>query len=425
MAYEASEIMTAAALQYTNNELDNASQTLENMKILMIDAKNKIKKGESKVVFGNDTIKKGFLETMDENDIKMLSDLAVGISAAKKIKEELPKKGNVIPFVYMTGNVWPKEVEKFRISTSTFNDYNSSDILVTDNSEFYLGISLKKKPKVKSPSPTLINKAFDTILQGKEFDLIKKDLYDKRVAYFSNIVKESVQEGYILKSDIPNFNNLSDLELFTSSKRDKTKFGKYAYIDTKGSAKLPGGYLGGGDSITKDPKSMRYFVNKKLSQRDNPLFKAFVDVLNDHAQLFSDTLIDIILKEKLYKELDSKDIKESEFAFFLMTGVANISKSGNIDIGKASAISLKTTLCGLTRIKKQSEKQKPKLEVNKIKSAKSQAAKIFLELKWGQTTILDLEIRYKGSFTSQPQFQATLGDGFEKLLKSECGGGKG
>jgi hypothetical protein len=34
---------------------------------------------------------------------------------------------------------------------------------------------------------------------------------------------------------------------------------------------------------------------------------------------------------------------------------------------------------------------------------------------------LDLEIRYKGAFTPQPQFQGTLNDGFKKLLKEECG----
>lgn len=422
MAYEASEIMTAAALQYSDADLNKATKDLASLRSLMVDAKDLIKSGKSRVVFGNSSIESGFLSVMDEKDIKMLSDLAVGISAAKAIKEKLPSRGSKIPYVYMTGNVWPDEVEKFRVSTATFADYNSSDILVSDDKKMFLGISLKKKPKVKSPSPTLINKAFDTILQGKQFDDIKNDLYKKRVDYFSKIIKDLVKDKYILESDIKNYKSLSDEDLFTGKGRDKSLFGKYAYIDTKGSAKLPGGYL---QDDTKNPNSVRYIVNKKLSERNNPLFNSFVDVLNDNAQLFSDTLIDIILKTNLYKELDSKDIKDTEFKFYLMTGVANISSKGVIDIGKASAISLKTTLCGLTRIKKQSDNQKPKLEIDKAKSAKSNAAKIFLELKWGNITVLDLEIRYKGSFTSQPQFQATLGSSFENLLKNECSGGKG
>ena len=427
MAYEASEIMTAAALQYTNSDLDDAIKSLDALRTLMVKAKDKIKSGKSLVVFGNVSIEKGFLDNMDESDIKKLEDLAVGISAAKTIRKKLANDDgkNIIPHVYMTGNVWPKEVERFRISTPTFNDYNSSDILVSEDEKLFLVISLKKKQTVKAASPTLINKAFDSILQGKEFDTIKTELYDVRKDYFASIVREAVDSGYILKSDIPNFDRLDNKELFTASKRDKTKFGKYAYIDTKGSSKLPGGYLGGGDSITKDKNSMRFFVNNKLSQRDNVLFKAFTDTLDEHSQLFSDTLIDIILKQNLYKELDNKDIKETDFQFFLVTAIAKIAKSGEIQISNASAISLKTTLCGLTRIKESAGKQKPKLVVDQVKTSKSKAAKIFIQLQWGNMTILELEIRYKGSFTSQPQFQTTLSDSFETLLKGECSGGRG
>lgn len=432
MAYEASEIMTAAALLYTNSRLTEATKDLESLKILMIDARGKISKDTNKLVmFGTPNIKSGFLDEMDESDIKKLGDLAAGISAAIAIRKELSKNGgdNIIPKIYMTGNVWPEDVERFRISTSTFNDYNSSDILVSTNGKLFLGISLKKKQTVKAPSPTLINKAFDTILQGSEFDSIKEELYDAREQYFANIVREAVKSGLILKSDIPNFDKLNDGELFTpKTKKTKLyieKFGKYSYIDIKGSDKLPGKYLGGGESITRDKNSMRFFVNNKLSQRDNVLFKAFTDTLDEHSQLFSDTLIDIILKQNLYKELDNKDIKETDFQFFLVTAIAKISKSGEIQISKASAISLKTTLCGLTRIKESVGKQKPKLVVDQVKTSKSKAAKIFIQLQWGNMTILELEIRYKGSFTSQPQFQATLSDSFETLLKGECSGGRG
>ena len=53
--------------------------------------------------------------------------------------------------------------------------------------------------------------------------------------------------------------------------------------------------------------------------------------------------------------------------------------------------------------------------------AKSNAAKIFFQLKRGRLILLDLEIRYKGSFTPQPQFQGTLNPMFKQLLKEECG----
>ena len=51
---------------------------------------------------------------------------------------------------------------------------------------------------------------------------------------------------------------------------------------------------------------------------------------------------------------------------------------------------------------------------------KSNAAKIFLQLKRGILVLLDLEIRYKGQFTPQPQFQGTLSQKFIEFLKKEC-----
>ena len=49
------------------------------------------------------------------------------------------------------------------------------------------------------------------------------------------------------------------------------------------------------------------------------------------------------------------------------------------------------------------------------------AAKIYLTLTRGNVNILDLELRYKGSFTSQPQFLGTLNDQYKLLLEKECG----
>ena len=51
----------------------------------------------------------------------------------------------------------------------------------------------------------------------------------------------------------------------------------------------------------------------------------------------------------------------------------------------------------------------------------SDSAKVFLLLKRGNLNILDLELRYKGEFSSQPQFQATIHPMFKSLIKKECG----
>ena len=81
-------------------------------------------------------------------------------------------EGNVT--TYMTGNKWPKDVEKFQISAFGFQDYNSADIIVTKNRRLFYGVSLKKKQTVKAQDPTLINKAFASAFDGQEFSKLKK-----------------------------------------------------------------------------------------------------------------------------------------------------------------------------------------------------------------------------------------------------------
>ena len=56
-----------------------------------------------------------------------------------------------------------------------------------------------------------------------------------------------------------------------------------------------------------------------------------------------------------------------------------------------------------------------------LKRGSLSISKVFLKLTRGNVTLLDLQIRYKGAFTPQPQFQATLNNQFKKLLEQECG----
>ena len=166
---------------------------------------------------------------------------------------------------------------------------------------------------------------------------------------------------------------------------------------------------------------MRYYVNKRLAEKDNPLWKEFIIVMNKYSDLFADSLINIILKTELFKELDKKDLDNYKFNFFLVTGVGDVTSKGEVQIGQATVLPLKTTLCGLTRINQMYKNKKYEIVLNKSKQGESEAAKVFLQLKKGDLTLLDLEIRYKGAFTPQPQFQGTLHPDFKKLLQKECG----
>jgi hypothetical protein len=420
MAYEPSEIAFALAMQYTNKQLKTYTQDSGGIKKLIVESKQKLK-ATKKIKFGNSAIDQGFTSLINEKNNEFLKDMAGGISAAIGFRSWI-KNENFIPTSYMTGNVWPEEVKKFRVSAYGFEDYNSADVILSANNKNFYGVSLKKKRKVNAGEPTLINKAFDTILQGKKFDTVKEELVKARINYFADLVIEAVKKGIILKSHIKGFDSLKisatgKKELFEAKQRDKKLFDR-SYIDTKGSVKQKDGYL---DDDTKNPNSMRYFVNKKLAEKDNPLWKEFISVMNKHAEIFAESLINIILKTKLYEELDVKELKKYDFNFALITGVGDITTKGAVDIGEASVIPLKTTLCGLGRINKIMEGKPYKIVLDNSKKAGSDAAKIFLQLKKGTITLLDLEIRYKGAFTPQPQFQGTLNTEFKDLLIKECG----
>ena len=58
--------------------------------------------------------------------------------------------------------------------------------------------------------------------------------------------------------------------------------------------------------------------------------------------------------------------------------------------------------------------------LNDVKNVESGAAKIFLTLKVGDFPLLDMEVRFKGDFTQQPQYQAFLSDKFHAELDKEC-----
>jgi len=445
MAYEASEIMTAAALQYTTKQLvDVAYQGKTAIVELIESTREKILAGKTKIHFGDAKIKSGFLNLMTATNA---GDMAVAMSAATGIRKHMNIALNDIPDVFMTGNVWPKQVEMFKVSAYGFEDYNSSDILISDDMKMFYGVSLKKKKSITGGDPTLINKAFDSVLAdptNSEFKKIKDSLSAARTDYFASLVVEAVNEGLINWKDINNqsgqtfktkkdFDNwakssVGKKELFSGSKRNKTKFNVKNYINLKGSAH-PQFLKAHKEGYNWDPEkgalksyrgpSMRNFVNAKLAESDNRLWNKFIQVMNDNADEFADALINVILKKYLYKEMDAKKLKTFKFDFSLVTGIGDISKE-SARIQPPTIISLKTTLCGLTRIEEQFKNKKYEIVLDKSKKDDAEAAKVFFQLKRGDIAVLDLELRYKGDFNPQPQFQGGINPDFKKLLQKEC-----
>ena len=76
-------------------------------------------------------------------------------------------------------------------------------------------------------------------------------------------------------------------------------------------------------------------------------------MLHQYSNELADTLLNIILKTKLYEQLDVKELNKFQFNFALITGVADVSEKNNtVNIYSASVLPLETTLCGLTRLEK-------------------------------------------------------------------------
>lgn len=406
MALEYSEVMAAGAMFSTATELKKASESTEALGEWISNAAKKV---ADNVEFGSS--RSEFLSFMEPTPAAF-KEAAVGISAALAIKGWLKSshgQGNdaVAEKVFLTGNVWPKEVEKFRIKAYGFDDYNSSDFIVKTSDKKYFGVSLKKKPKKNSADPTLINKAFDTVLNGSQFNKIKEEITELRTEYFAGLVRQANEDGILF---IENINRQTDKELFEARKRNTKIFNK-AYINTKGS-------LSGGYDNDKAPDAMRKFVNADLAKTNNVLFKRLTQYMNDNADLFAKTLINLVLKVKLYDELSAnKKLKDFTFGFALVTGIGEISR-GKPNVSDGKAIDLHTILCGLSDL--EANKKPYKIAVDFEKKAEANAAKIFFKLSKAGVNILDMELRYKGSFTSQPQFFATVTKEFQTILTEKC-----
>ena len=435
MAYEVSEICTAAALMFDTDELkklqtgfnsgtldvNDLAEKLEEAKSLMKIGKPKAKVGQ--VVFTDGSAQSGFMTLLDSGNPKSLLNFAMGISAALGIRSYVRKKGDIqaTKKVFMTGSKWPAEVSKFSLPESGGYQYNSADILVENNSpkakvKKYYGISLKKKPTAKSLPPPLINKAFDELIEGDvEFNKLMAKVDEFKYKFFSDRLKQAIASKIIkLKGfSLPN----NPKEIFNMKIKHPFKGGNIRLIDLKGEGviktnfdiKKPADKLfieklfakkkdGSGD-IPNTQWKLRKFMNESLyGGSKSKYWQGVLKLMNQYAEKFAEALIDVILKLNLFNKLKKKDIDEAEFDFQLTTGVGNVTKKGDVTVSNSINWSVNTLLCGYHRIEKQMKGKKWEI-VMRDESQKGdsmeEAAKIKMWLKRGTIKILDLELRCK------------------------------
>jgi hypothetical protein len=401
-----------------------------------------------------------------------------GISGARGIKKwfrnsqnkesnDIVEKGDV----FVTGAQWPKRINFLKISVGGWDDYNSSDLIVIKGSCYY-GISLKKKDKMKSANPPMINKSFVALMTEIGQKEIADDFYKARVEYFGGIVEKEVKTG-ILKSR--GVNNISKEDLFQTvlkhPYKSSTEWVNLIDLKGRGALNIKSGktkyewnsnngptFVAGVGDVTKEefknnaavmelfgyesingskpkPKSaahwdMRKKVNSILGQSSNKLYKKINVVATDKfASIIGEKLLAAVLKTELKETIDKqKEIAEgAHFGFALVTALGKFS-NGNVTAEPFDAIvknnpTIQSLLGSMSGTDEWSIKIDEKLTESTRKKAEARGsappAKLFFLVSIGKHDILNLEVRYKGSFSPSPQFIGGITKEFEKLLESK------
>lgn len=423
---EASEGMLAGVAFISDTVINAASKDANKLQALLNDV---IANVEGNDVEGIGTVKNDFLKTMrldGENTDKVYTDLLVGMSAMKAIRNYLKSDAydtitTPTPTkVFLTGTRWPTEVQKFKINAFGMADYNSSDVIFRYGNDHYVGISLKKKPKSTSADPTIINKAFDTLMQGATFNEAKKELLEHRQEFFADVIREAKEDGplkLIGKIDgVDNWKTATNKQLWDAKvprrKNNKTQYEFLINIKDVSAISDDPSLV---NSDSKAHNAMRDYVNKKLQSVGNtlnPLYQGFLNIMDDHADLFAESLINLVLKSRLQDTLE--DLVQNKFEFVLVTGIGEC-KKGNISMGSGEAIGLDSVQCVLAAL----AKQKAHIKLDTDSTFQKDAAKVFFDVYKGDFKLLSIELRYKGDFHSQPQFFATISKELKHLLKGQ------
>tara|TARA_B100001564_G_scaffold43113_1_gene30917 strand:- start:3285 stop:4634 length:1350 start_codon:yes stop_codon:yes gene_type:complete len=372
------------------------------------------------------------LSGKSRNDL--VANIVAGFSAAIGVKKFVKSMGDnvdIVDNVYLTGAKWPTAVEKFQLKNEKSGfDYNSSDFVVeVDNKTFY-GISLKKKKNVKGADPTIINKAYSTFIDGPSFQKQRDKLNEIRQNYFPNVIRKAQEAGVI---NIKGLDRMSNSDIWSMKVQAPNGGKKYDLINIKGFNNTDNpvdlsdidGTIEGTtffDATKKGQVGLRDFINADLAKEDNELYQGFNKLIQENAEFFATSLIDIVLKTQMQTKLKAKEIGDYFFEFALVTGYADYTpkKKGDdvLNLKPAKVLPQHTILCGLANL---AANNKPYLMVYDGDAKKdAEAAKVFYKLKRDGVTILDLQLRYKGDFKQQPQFFATLSDEFIAQMHDEC-----
>ena len=359
------EFMTAT-LVLLGKEYSDTELSLVDAGNIINDAKEKF--GEVEGSTGNEQI----LDFYHGN----FNDLATAISSSNAIFDILRENGDYPIKVYQTGKKWHEDIIQFNPPVGGIKDYNSSDIVVKGTSGVFYGFSLKKKPKSTEVDPTLINKPITgdksflkNILGADEM----REIETSKERFFDNVI-------------------------WKHHKKKTEGLGKTA--KNKLISEIPVKKMG---SYLKDPR--------------NVFFRRVNQVLSNNSEKFCKEFIELLFRTKLNDKLDG-----NFFKFYLLTGIGK--QTGNsVTVEPAETKYLPHTITVLSDIF--SSNLKLLKTPNKLnawekdaKGKQSTAAKLFFSIISDSDQIIDIEIRYKGSYTANPQFQAVATPRLKTIFKN-------
>jgi|TARA_R100000479_G_scaffold166220_1_gene105873 hypothetical protein len=420
------EIMTAALILHYGKRgkksvPSNAYSNLRNASRVLLALKNTAREIDTTEGDFNEKV-----EAFDNN----FEPYAQAISAADGFLINLDS-GSKVTKVYGTGRRWATILKPYKIDDHLLfgkKDYNSSDLIVevskSGGAKCFVGISLKKKGTgMSAQDPTVINKTvvgtdglFKSLVKQGYADVYPKlkNVYKQRSQFFYNVIEASLNSSDRRTRDharrVLRINGDQVPTYLNSLSR------KISTVRSQGAFILAEAQKLGQNNMTS---ALQGKYPEDRGGVENIYFKAFDEIFMDpkaHKPMVI-ALLNIIFKTDLQGFLGIRGVPKDEFKFTLLTGKGAFS-GGSITVAKADELQETFTTSILTQ-----KMSNPKTSYRVTKTpGKNQAfeggpAKLFYTIYLSKLPLADIEIRYKGSIRSEPQFFAVITPKFKALYK--------
>jgi hypothetical protein len=386
------EVMTAALIlrgkivnvsQLNANPIENATKLTQEL----------IDSYVSKIVGGSGDA--GFFVNAGNTQVPNMANLAKAISVSNHVIEQI---GNAkIETVWQTGKQWASEIGKFNPDTGTIKNYNSSDVIVKiqttgkNEATHYWGLSLKKRG-IKEADPTLLNKP----VMGR-VGFLKQRISSAEVSKIEK-AKDTFFRGALNIKTGGQYQGKSIDKMTEKAVLDAVE--KLFHYERKEKNEML--TAKGGTKYQQNPNIYFKTMHEAFMTLGSP----------DKSKKFFEEFFDLIFKINM-----DAYIQDVDFHFSLMTGVGDY-KNDQLIVEPADEKEGRLVTEIFRTMLKDPDTSKFILKKQDGASKKhaweegATAAKLFYEMVIGSqkngVSIVDLEVRYKGKLTNEPQFQVFI-----------------